>query len=335
MLGTGRSLRSGLGKRQPSWWPTGKSFTLLDLRQGSCTCSVFEPDRPVTRVIEPAFVRLGLGGLKDVVSWGESAKAWLGRGPRGQVVKLFEEGFIKDYELAREYWLSYSRQHLSKFGARRVWVVNDDQRSWAAPSWPKVLKGSGWAWAGELRGWQHDLFMMSEGRLERALFDVLHIELGAHSTSWCFLRAGEIVLEGQSWALSRLRLVGWVKDYVRRHLDLEMGHMKVEDLLEASCPEKVERGWDGSVLVVGRQIHSGLPSRIQFCWPTFLRESRLLGVAWREIKAQILSQVQDVTGSPLSLGLGLDLPGWRVLSHGQSASLFVEGPVISWLERAW
>lgn len=316
----------------PDWWPGLSELVLLDVRDGVCQISVVETGPGKVRVYgEPAWLRRAADGTPT--HWGRRALAWRERLPEGQVCQLFPTGWPLDPGLARWYLKRLHETYMPKKGACRVLLVEPETRPWARQLWQESLEDTPFSIQGYLLPWQHDLLLAKSGHPEAALSPFLHFRLDQTAASWKLIESGAVSVEGSHPGLSSSRLLGQLGDYLRRHASLEVGRQALEGLLLASIREGEGQPGDLRQEVAGRQIWSGLPSRRSFDWREFLTGRPGLLEAWREVKRHIYRQAEELSGVSPGQDEGLDLPGWRILSSGPFAPLFVEGPVVRLFER--
>lgn len=311
----------------PDWWPATSEITLLDVRDGFCQISLLNCGEATMRSwCEPAWLRRGPDGTPS--HWGRRALAWHGRLPEGQVCPVFPTGWPLDPGLARWYLRKLHETYLTKKRGCRILLVEPEPRPWARQLWQESLEDTPFSVQGYLDPWQHDVLLAKFSKPEQALSPFLCFRLDETMASWQLLQYGAVAASGSHPGLSSSRLLGQMGDYLRRHRSLEAGCNALKALVLASFREGQGRPDDLRLPVAGRQIWSGLPSRQIFDWPEFLAGRPGLVEAWREVKRRIYQQAEELSGVAPGRDEGLDLPGWRILSSGQLAPLFVEGPVV-------
>lgn len=311
----------------PDWWPTSGDLTLLDVRDGVCQISLLDTrEGKLQSWCEPSWLRRGSDGAPT--HWGRRALVWQGRLPESQICPVFPTGWPLDPGLARWYLKRLHETYLPKKGARRILLVEPEPRPWARQLWQESLEDTPFSVHGYLQPWQHDVLLSRGAQPEHALSPFLHFRLDESLTSWQLIQSGAVSATGQHPGLSATRLLAQIGDHLRRRCSLEVGSNALRALVLASSRDGEGKPGDLKLTVAGRQIWSGLPSRQTFDWTEFLSGRPGLISAWREVKRQISDQAEALTGVAAGKDEGLDLPGWRVLTSGALAPLFVEGPVV-------
>lgn len=328
---------------RPAWWPglepssrpgrteSAKEIGLLDVRDGVCRVCFLDPGSgKVESFSEPSVVRQhGDGSFSH---WGRRALAWKDRLSEGQVREVFPSGWPIDPAVSRRFLRKLHETYLSRRGGCRVFLVESQTLSWVRQLWRETLEDSAFTLQGFLTPWQHDLLLVKGAEPEQALSPFLHFRIDDAIASWTLLEGGEVAGEGRHAGLTAGRLLGQLGSYLRRHSSIEVAPGALRALLLASRPELVPA--ELSLAFAGRQVLSGLPARQTFSWRDFLATQPSVVDSWREVRARIFTQAEEICGWSPGPGEGLDLPGWRVLTGSALASLFVEGPVVKlWDKR--
>jgi hypothetical protein len=320
----------------PNWWPSTPEVGLLDVRDGMCSVSFLDTSSgQVERFSEPAFLRRTADGAYS--HWGRRALAWKGRLANGQVCEVFARGWPSDPATARWYLKKLAETYFPKRGLCRVHLLEVAEFSWARQLWQETLEDSGFSVQGFLAPWQHDVLLAKGGRAEFALSPYLHFCLDESFTSWHLINGGKVAASASDSRLSEARLLSQIGDFLRRGASLEVAPSALRSLVLASvCWPGMRSPGRGALnlSVAGRQVHSGLPTRQTFAWSDFLATQPAVVEAWRAVKRRIFAEVADLSGGGAGLNEGLDLPGWRVLTSGGLAQLFVEGPVVRLMDAA-
>lgn len=286
---------------------------------------------------EPAVVRTAKDHLAPDAAatsyWGRRALAWQYRLAAGQVRELFPSGWPVDTALARWYLKMFQQTYLTQRGACKVHLVEQEEKRWARELWQETLEDSAFSLQGFLEPWQHDILLVKGGKPESALSPYVHFRLEASQASWQLITRGTVAASGHDPGLSAARLQNQLTDYLRRRALVEVGPTAVHGLLLASCMPSSRRTETSSMRVAGRHLNSGLPTRQNFAWPEFLASRPGVLEAWHRVKRRIFEQAKEVAGGISGGGEGLDLPGWRVLTSGALAPLFVQGAVVAMMDE--
>lgn len=310
--------------REPLWWPLGEPVGLLDTRDEVCRLSLVDgATGRVQSAAEPALLRRA--AEQGYSHWGRSALAWQGRLVEDQVHGAFPEGCPRDAGAGRWYLQRFLEAHPLERRPLKLFLVELEPRPWARQLWSETVEELPLAIAGYLTPWQHDLYLGKAGDLAGARAPHLHLRLEATGLSWHLLREATVVASGSDSLLAETRLLDLLGDQLRRQHGLDVAPAGLRQIWLRLA--EARRG-ETELLVAGRQIHSGLPSR-QRLTPARLLEARpSMSIAWSRVKERIFAQAE----LPAREREGLDLPGWRVLASGPLAGLFVEGAVVRWLE---
>lgn len=302
----------------------GEQVGLLDSRDDVCLLSLVDRAAGAVQSFrEPALLRRG--AAERYSQWGRSALAWQGRLGEGEVVAAFPDGCPRDATSGRWFLQRFLEAH--QLGKRpiKLLLVEPEPRPWARQLWSETLDELPLAVAGYLTPWQHDLYLAKAGQLDEARAPHLHLRLQPAGLSWVLLRDAAEMASGSDSLLAETRLLDLMGDHLRRQHALDVAPAHLRDLWLALG----ERRREGRGLqVAGRQIHSGLPSRQTLAPADLLVARPSMSIAWSRVKERIFAQA----GLASRQREGLDLPGWRVLTSGALASLFVEGAVVRWLE---
>lgn len=265
--------------------------------------------------------------------WGRRALAWKDRLPEGQVVEVFPSGWPVNTAHARHYLKHFHETYLPRKGVCKVHLVETEERRWARQLWQETMEDSTFSLQGFLAPWQHDV-LLAKADPDAALSPYLHFRLEEQVSRWHLISGGQVQACGSDEGLSSQRLLAQLADYLRRAAALEVGPAALRSLVLASRADLPGGQAPAlTLLVAGRQLHSGLPTRQTFAWSEFLAGKPSFLQAWHRVRRRIFQQAEEVTG-PLGKGReGLDLPGWRVLTSGDLSSLFVEGPVVKLMDE--
>lgn len=303
----------------PSWWPSETDIGLLDTRGGECSLRfVKSSGTTLHQFCEPAVVRLADGGKAS--HWGKTAQVWRWRRPETEIQELFPQGWPVKADLVRWYLKKLRETYLGpRKDSYRLLVLDDEERVWVRQLWQETLEDSGFALQGFLSSWQHDLLVAKPGDRGAAMSAYLHFHLQSSGLRWRLIKEGKSLIDGEHFGLTEARLLSQMKSHLRRHASLEVS----EEVLAETTAARAELTFP----IAGRQTTSGLPSSQIFDWTSFLAGRPSVVEAWREVRSQIFSAAKVAFDG----AEGLDLPGWRVLTAGRLAPLFVEGPII----RLW
>ena len=310
----------------PNWWPSTAEVALLDVRDGFCRVSFVDTSTgKVERYAEPAVLRRAADGTLS--HWGRRALAWKGRLADGQVLEVFPTGWPVDTGLARWYLKKLTETYLPKRSCR-IFLMETKDMPWARQLWQETLEDSAFSVQGFLAPWQHDVLIAKGGQPEQALSPFLHFRVDDCLTSWQLITGGQVAESGSDTGLSATRLLSQMGDFLRRRCSVEVATGVLQAVALASCPEQMAKPCEPTVAVAGRQLLSGLPTRQTFAWAEFMATRPTVVEAWHGVKARIYAQAEQICGVAAGHDEGLDLPGWRVLTSGPLADLFVEGPVV-------
>ena len=314
----------------PTWWPKGEEWALLDQREKICRVFHWSQKDGGTEWSEPAYLRLDADGLP--IAWGRRAQAWLERESPARAREVFPQGWPQDSILARRYLERFAQTYLTSRRRWKVYLTEEQERRWTRRLWQESLEDSSFQIAGFLLPWQHDLAVASCERPELALENHIHLALEEGAIVWRFLRRGDCIASGREASLSRHRLYSLISEHARRHLQIETAEGAISDLLATTGLNDSRSAKSLPLTLSGRHLPSGLPTRADFVWSTFLENDPTLAQAWRAVKRRIAEQAERCCEVQMERAPGLDLPGWRVLASGLWSSLLTEGPLAHLLE---
>ncbi len=254
-----------------------------------------------TAVLVPAWALLGEDASIDPV-WGAHAQAWLSRGR--SPIALFPLGYPGEPGVVREFLKQLVVHHLKSSRSPRVVVGLSTSSDLEREVWQEVFDEGGWQLCGflaeplYLRTLHREVLQAISGPGDFS--KILVLELRLNELRWLALEGDEVKVEGGEPSLGSRTLVRDLQHRLRHAHSLEVSELVATALLFS------ERRTAESQ-VAGRQLHSGLPTKVDFDMKQYWLLASKARSRWNELQAQIAFKI---------LGR-VEADPWRQLSdHG-------------------